>query len=169
VVGVSRAAQVADIRAEWCVVSRGQWASTFHRADPDANEPAPACSQREADDRGEFREVRIGVIGSHYSPCSNPSCYGAQDPRGGHICPGGLADRPIRIQTYQVAVAAAVFGRTPLARSDVEVLLGLTDAESRSVKRGLADARAAGWLVYDESARAYRPGPMADHVGGDQA
>lgn len=163
-VAVSQTA--SDVRAEFGVVSRSQYADTVHRQDPAAEDPTPACGQATASERDDYRRAGIAVVTPHYQPCQNPECFGPADPQQAHICAGGVADRPIRIQTFQVAIAAAVFGETPIARSDVQTILGVSESRRGSLKRGLADARDAGWLEYDDGARAYRAGPLAEYVDG---
>ena len=160
---MSQATSPVDLRVERAVRKRSQHADTLHRPDPNSTEPRPACQQAEIDHPGDYREVPPGTHPT-YGLCGNPECFGDDHRRGGHIWPGLLTDRPIRIQAYHVAVVAAIEGDTPLTRADVQEVLVVEFGE-RSVRRGIRDAVDAGWLEWDGSPPAYRQGPLAVALG----
>lgn len=77
-VGVSEAATSVqeDSEVEEVVVPRSQYHRTMHRADPDSEEPRPACPQADVGGRERYRAVDRVAVASVYSECSNPECFG---------------------------------------------------------------------------------------------
>jgi len=161
---VSQSLTADDLRVEVAVRQRSQWATALHRPDPEADEPRPACQQARARS-GEFREVRPGTHPT-YDLCQNPACFGDDHRRGGHMWPGLLTDRPIRIQTYHTAVVVAAEGDTPVSVADIEGVLAVGERH-RSARRGIRDAVDAGWLepATDHGGSVYQQGPLARALG----
>lgn len=165
---MSQAVAGTEIRAERGVVARSQYATVVHRPDPDVEDPRPACHEADVEHAAVYREVAVDAVTPQYQPCQNPSCFG-DGPGGKHIYVlGGVADRPVRIQAALVGIAAAMFGETPIERADVQALLAVDERRRGSLRRGLGDARDAGWLEWDSEAREYRQGPLAAALRGGE-
>ena len=165
--GVSQVLQATEIRQDRVARKRSQYADRLHRPDPDAEEPRPACQQAEIAYDGEYREVAPGTHPT-WGLCQNPECFGP-DGGGSHIWDGAVADRPVRIQAFHFAIAAAIYGTTPFVRQDVFDELAVGESRSNSVWRGLQDARATGWIEWDESDQEYRQGPLAAALRGGES
>lgn len=75
-VSVSGTTASAEQLPEIAVRNRSQYAKTLHRADPDAEEPRPACPTRESEH--DYTEVPMTAYRPHYKLCGNPECFGGE-------------------------------------------------------------------------------------------
>lgn len=73
---MSKAATSEREVPEETVRCRSQYATTLHRADPDAEDPEPACECRGSE--REFTTVPTAAYRPHYTLCGNPECFGGE-------------------------------------------------------------------------------------------